>query len=236
MDIILNIGGECDQIAIEGEKILRERTYLPGKESRPLTKEDRFLNLEKNKTLTTYDRVKDHKYYYKYTIVRSDKNGFEIHAESNYFPYIWATDGTYTWHFYKDPNEEDRIVEGLNKKILSFFIGESERMALMYKLIMFKNDKALAYSVSYLKRFEGDNLAVFRLISNMKQSSILKQHPEYKDNVEAAARKYPNDAYIQKCASDVLEAFDHDKEVPANWKGIEEWVFMIPYGRNAADQ
>ena len=70
----------------------------------------------------------------------------------------------------------------------------------------------------------------------MQESSILTKHKEYKENVKAAAKRYSNDMCLQKYANDVLLAFDKDIKISVRWKGIEEWVFMIPYGRNVAEQ
>ena len=227
---------ECEPITFEGEKVLVEVYRSTGKGDRPIKDEDKVLNLEKKSILTTYDRVEDKKYYFRYRIVRSDNQGFEINVESNYFPYVWATDGIHLWHFYKYPEEENKIVEEMNRRILSGFTGETERNGLIYKMIMLKNEKALSYYISYLKKFKNDYYTVLRMIYSLQESPILTKHKEYKENVKAAADRYPDDKDLQKYTNDVLLAFDKDIKIAVRWKGIEEWVFMIPYGVNVAEE
>ena len=227
---------ECSEVLFDETEGIREIIQGVGRESRPMVREDYNLVLPDAAVLIAYDRVKDKKYYYKYTVIRSDASGYEIDVESNYFPYVWATDGWHIWHFYKDANEEDRIIDEVNGKILSTFIGERTRRGLMYKLILLKNEKALSCYVSYLEKFKDDSYTVERLLYRMKESSILESHKEYKDNVKAVAGLYPENARIQEFANGLLAAFDMKSASPVAWQSIEEWVYLIPYGRNASDQ
>ena len=81
MDAIQSIGVNVNRPHSKGRKFLWKYYRMTGKGDRPFTDADKVLNLEKQIIMTTYDRVKDKKYYFRYTIVRSDNLGFEINAE-----------------------------------------------------------------------------------------------------------------------------------------------------------